>query len=147
MKPTAHAIVIYRQKVLLLLRDNKPGIPNPNKWSVLGGEVEEGETYRVALVRELFEEANIKPHNIQFLGMLTVLEGTKHALFLVRLTESEAEDVKLGNEGQRLDFFSFKEITNLPLTKNFSLFFEKYQNELKGLIKENSKILFSSLSV
>ncbi|MBC7864020.1 MAG: NUDIX domain-containing protein, partial [Bacteroidia bacterium] len=31
-------------KILLYLRDNKPGIPFPNHWDLFGGHIEEGES-------------------------------------------------------------------------------------------------------
>ncbi len=40
------AIILENDKgeFLLYLRDNKPGIPFPNHWDLIGGHVEEGET-------------------------------------------------------------------------------------------------------
>ncbi len=39
------AIIFENDKgeFLLALRDNKPGIPFPNHWDLIGGHVEEGE--------------------------------------------------------------------------------------------------------
>ena len=55
------AIILENDKgdILLYLRDNKPGIPFPNYWDLIGGHVEEGETPDQALVREVKEELNI----------------------------------------------------------------------------------------
>ena len=38
---------------LLYLRDNKPDIPFPGYWDLIGGHVEEGETPEEALIREV----------------------------------------------------------------------------------------------
>ena len=40
-------------KFLFFLRDNKPDIPHPNKWDLLGGGMEEGETPQQAVEREI----------------------------------------------------------------------------------------------
>lgn len=37
LKHGAKAFVIYNNKILLVLRDNKPDIPNPNTWNFPGG--------------------------------------------------------------------------------------------------------------
>lgn len=52
------AIILENDKreILLSLRDNKPGIPFPNYWDLIGGHVEEGETPEEALVREVKTE-------------------------------------------------------------------------------------------
>src|SRR5215510_4696734 len=43
-------------EILLLLRDNKPGIPYPNTWDLPGGHLEEGETPTECIRREMSEE-------------------------------------------------------------------------------------------
>lgn len=55
------AIIFENDKgeILLYLRDNKPEIPFPDYWDLIGGHVEEGETPEDALVREVKEELDI----------------------------------------------------------------------------------------
>jgi 8-oxo-dGTP diphosphatase len=48
------------REFLLYLRDNKPGIPFPDHWDLIGGHVEENETPEEALVREVKEELDIE---------------------------------------------------------------------------------------
>ena len=137
---TSQAIVVYNNKILLLLRDNNPNIPNPNKWSTIGGEIEKGESCEEAFKRELYEEANIIPKNFAFLGMLQTPNGLKHAIFLVRLNDVEVKNVKLGDEGQELKFFSLDELKDIPLTVNLQAYFNKFGDELKKIIEKNLKI-------
>ncbi len=47
-------------ELLLYKRDNKPGIPFPGYWDLIGGHVEDGETPEQALVREIKEELDIE---------------------------------------------------------------------------------------
>lgn len=47
-------------KVLFQLRDNKKDIPYPNRWSLFGGGIEQGETPEEAILREVDEELNLK---------------------------------------------------------------------------------------
>ena len=53
-------------KILLYLRDLKPGIPFPGYWDLFGGHIEIGETPETALVREIKEELNIQLTNYTF---------------------------------------------------------------------------------
>ena len=59
---TIAAIILENPKGELLLykRDNKPGIPFPGYWDLIGGHVEDGETPEQALVREIKEELDIE---------------------------------------------------------------------------------------
>jgi len=47
-------------KALFQLRDNKKNIPHPNKWSLFGGGIEPGETPEEAILREVYEELNLR---------------------------------------------------------------------------------------
>ena len=67
MKTIAAIILENREGELLLYkRDNKPGIPFPGYWDLIGGHVEEGETPEQALTREIKEELNIDFSNFVF---------------------------------------------------------------------------------
>ena len=48
-----------KHELLFYLRDNKPGIPFPGHWDLIGGHVEEDETPEEALVREVKEELDL----------------------------------------------------------------------------------------
>jgi len=60
---------------LLYLRDNKPGIPFPQHWDLIGGHVEEGETPEEALVREVKEELDIDLKEFEFFREYHCIEG------------------------------------------------------------------------
>lgn len=60
---------------LIYLRDNKPGIPFPDHWDLIGGHVEEGETPEEALVREVKEEIDIDLKEFRFFREYSCIEG------------------------------------------------------------------------
>ncbi|MDD5463905.1 MAG: NUDIX domain-containing protein [Candidatus Moranbacteria bacterium] len=105
-------------KYLFFLRDDKPTIPFPNTYGLLGGGIEEGEQPLDALRRELIEETNIEVFDIKELGSMnvtvTIYNGKdsqskiiRGFLFLAK-TEASLDDAEL-YEGQRLDYFSIEE--------------------------------------
>jgi 8-oxo-dGTP diphosphatase len=60
---------------LLYLRDNKPGIPFPDHWDLIGGHVEDGETPEEALVREVKEELDLDLKEYAFYRKYECLTG------------------------------------------------------------------------
>lgn len=101
-----------RDKILLYLRDNKRDIAFPNHWALLGGHIEDGETPRQALEREIQEEIGCKARNISFVSQLDVADNPScqdHTIFLFKGEIREAlEDMHL-TEGQRLGYFTLEE--------------------------------------
>jgi 8-oxo-dGTP diphosphatase len=71
------AIILENDKgeILLYLRDNKPDIPFPNHWDLIGGHVEEGETPEEALLREVKEELGIDLTDYTFYKKYECLTG------------------------------------------------------------------------
>ena len=57
----AKAILLDREgKILIYRRDDKPTIPYPNHWDLIGGTLEEGETALEGLLRETIEEIDVQ---------------------------------------------------------------------------------------
>ncbi len=62
MKPRGCSIVFLngRNRILLLLRDEKPGLPCSGMWDLPGGHVEAHETPEQCIVREMDEEMGLR---------------------------------------------------------------------------------------
>jgi 8-oxo-dGTP pyrophosphatase MutT (NUDIX family) len=66
-KTSVGMVIFSDDKVLIVKRG--PSAPwMPNKWSLTGGMVDEGETLEEAIIREVYEETKIKPNNMNYLG-------------------------------------------------------------------------------
>lgn len=139
-QPGAKAFVVYKKKVLLILRDSKRDTISPNTWNLPGGTIEKGETPLQCLNREISEELNIAPKNIFFLGQQTYEDGSLVFRYLIHLTEDEFENIRLGDEGTRLRFFSINQMGKIKLTRYLDWYFSKYFNQIKELIQEGKQI-------
>ena len=111
------AIILENDKgeFLLVLRDNKPGIPFPLHWDLIGGHVEEGETPEEALVREVKEELDIDLKEYAFYRKYECLTGDAYEnikyIYTGKINLAIEEITLL--EGERAQFFSKEEIPHL----------------------------------
>ena len=117
------AIVVEnpRKGVLLLLRDNKPGLEFANFWTLPGGRVEERESPEMAAHRELLEETGLE---LPLSPWKTYKRRHQSRNLLIRQhvyvgqTDRALQDLVLG-EGQALRYFSQQEIVSLPVAYGF----------------------------
>ena len=130
------AIILENDKgeFLLYLRDNKPDIPFPDYWDLIGGHVEEGETPEQALVREVKEELDIDLKEYTFYKKYVCLTGdayenTKY-IYTGRIN-LPIEKVTL-LEGVRPQYFTRAEIPDV-----------KFANILKSIVMDYIKDTYS----
>lgn len=76
----AVAALLYGGKVLILLRGSDAPW-EPNKWSLVGGGVEQDETEENAIARESIEEIGMYPENIQFIKRISTPDIGEIAYF------------------------------------------------------------------
>lgn len=111
------AIILENDKgeILLYLRDNKPDIPFPNHWDLIGGHVEEGETPEEALLREVKEELDIDLTDYTFYKKYECLSGDAYEnikyIYSGKINLPIEEVTLL--EGVRPQYFSKAEIPNV----------------------------------
>ena len=123
------AIILENDKgeFLLYLRDNKPGIPFPDHWDLIGGHVEEGETPEEALVREFKEELDLDLKEYTFYKKYECLTGDAYEN--IKYIYSGKINLPIEKvtllEGVRPQYFSRREIPNV-----------KFANILKTIVME-----------
>ncbi|MBT3338942.1 MAG: NUDIX domain-containing protein [Anaerolineae bacterium] len=122
------SIVIENSKkeLLLLLRDDKPDIPCPNHWSLVGGAVEEGETPEEAAHRELFEEIGLKMA-LAFWKKYDrpYPQAIVEQYIYIGKVNVEKPNILLG-EGQDFRFFRAEEIKSLKIGFGFDDLLSEY---------------------
>jgi len=116
MREYACGILVDRKRLLLGFRAPHKKIL-PNKWDVLGGMVEPGETLHQALIRELNEEIGIIPDRFELLG--SVLDpneaargGARYHLFRVSSWEGGEPQI-CNHEHTKLGWFTLEEACSL----------------------------------
>jgi 8-oxo-dGTP diphosphatase len=97
-------------KVLLLLRDDKQEIPFPNCWDLLGGHLEEGETARQCIEREMQEEIEVVLENPPLFRRYDMDDRVEHCFW--QRADFDIASLIL-HEGQRLKWFSEADIQRL----------------------------------
>jgi 8-oxo-dGTP diphosphatase len=123
------AIILENDKgeILLYLRDNRPDIPFPNHWDLIGGHVEEGETPEKALVREVKEELDIDLTDYTFYKKYECLTGDAYEnikyIYSGKINLPIEEVTLL--EGVRPQYFSKAEILNV-----------RFANILKSIVMD-----------
>ena len=122
------AVIIEKPQgeILMLLRDDKPTISNPNHWSLPGGKVKFFEKPEAAAHRELLEEIGADID-------LTLWKkyGRPHPPFIVDQyiylgkMNLPLESLTLG-EGQEMRFFGPHEMKDLKIAFEFDILLDEY---------------------
>lgn len=94
-----------------------------------GGKKEKGETPEETLLRELEEEISVRPKKYSLISKTPFLP--KYYYF-VELCKEEASKVKLGDEGQKLEFFTLEEAEKLELSTGIKYLLSKYRKFLSS---------------
>lgn len=132
-KGTSMIFLNDADQVLLFQRDDKPTIPFPNCWDILGGHVEEGETPAETIIREIEEEIGLKLHNPVLFKVFDMADRIENTFWQRANLNIATQRL---NEGQRLKWFTENEIrsmTNDQLAFGFRSvlleFFRQKRNE------------------
>lgn len=96
-------------RVLLYLRDDKPGIRFPNTWCLPGGYLEQGETPHECIRREIEEEMGVvlAADDVHHLCSEERSYGIEHTFWAE--ADLDLDQVVL-TEGQRLRWFTPEEV-------------------------------------
>jgi 8-oxo-dGTP diphosphatase len=140
MKSASVIVLKNKNRVLMHLRDDKPGIAYPGYWSFIGGGIEREETPLQSIERECLEEIGIKPRNIRLIKKIFLpfddskTEKYYEVFIFSGELDQEADEIKL-TEGQKIQYFCFDDIENLRISLG-----------LKKFILENKSLFLSGFN-
>ncbi len=125
MKRSGSSIIFVNDKreILLFLRDDKPGLPYRNMWDVPGGHVEENETPKECIIREMKEEINFDLQDFQLFCQKELDDWIEYVYWKkINLNISEIDLM----EGQDLKWFTRQEAAQTELAYSFNKIVEKF---------------------
>ena len=123
---TSIIFINRRHQILLLLRDDDPTIPYPNRWDLPGGRVEAGETPEACIVREMKEEIDLDLDAFDLFAITPMTDRTEFTFW-------KSADLDIGRinlaEGQQLRWFTRDEARAVPLAFGFNPIVEAFYRQ------------------
>jgi 8-oxo-dGTP diphosphatase len=113
-------------KILFLLRDDKPTIPYPDQWDILGGVVEEGETPEQAIIREMHEEMEL---SLRDFDVFKVFEWPEKIETVFHKKINIDIDMTNLHKGQRIKYFSKEELDSMDLAFHDNQIIKEFFNK------------------
>jgi 8-oxo-dGTP pyrophosphatase MutT (NUDIX family) len=110
-------------RLLLQLRDGGT-TKDPHRWGPPGGRVEPGEEPYEAAVRELEEETGLRVDRLDLFWSGLMPWGTE-VHFYCGATTARPHEVEC-NEGAAMEFVDAALISDLDLTRSFSMIFRRF---------------------
>lgn len=115
MKIVAKALLIDNDNNLLLLNRGMTHPNFPGHLDLPGGEVEDGETWSVAVAREVSEETGIRINAAQFKKVFERKHSTVvHVLYVAKLRNAKPH-VMLSWEHNNYQWLPLEKLLSLPL--------------------------------
>jgi mutator protein MutT len=123
------AAILYNQtnQVLLMQRDEKPGLAFAGQWTLPGGVVESGESADEAIARELREEIELQPE----VRWWKVYERPhKEGVIVVQHVytgqiDQHVDEIRL-NEGQALGYFEGSDTQTIEIAFGFDRLLQEF---------------------
>lgn len=112
-------IALFNKGKLLILQRGSTAPWMPNKWSLVGGVVDEGENEFDTILRETSEEIGQSPKNVKFVEQVKTVDSGTIFYYIGML---QTDSINLDYENQAYKFISVQEVNKydfVPHVKDF----------------------------
>lgn len=110
----------------LLLRRALSSKGNPGKWEFPGGKVENGESFDIALLREVEEETGLRVSLQRVVGAADVELADRHVAYLFLEGLLEGGQLQLSSEHEGFDWVQLHELPSMDLAAQYVRFAQEY---------------------
>ncbi|SFN20178.1 8-oxo-dGTP diphosphatase [Izhakiella capsodis] len=118
--------LIYRDKIVVIRRDNNPNIPYPDMYDVTGGTREGNETPMECAFREAREELNLSLTSELVIWMKNYSDHPQGYFMVCNIERYHVDSMRLGNEGQ---YISLMDLNNFLKSENVVPFVKARLND------------------
>jgi len=130
-------VICFRGEDVLLIERGTP--PRKGEWSIPGGRIEAGETYREAALRELFEETGIKAElGVKIATINADFEGFKYRLHDYVAIWLSGEP-RAGDDAKKAAFVSPNQLAKIEMWPKTREIIETSREAVKADIPANEK--------
>jgi 8-oxo-dGTP diphosphatase len=114
-----------QNRILLLLRDDKPDIPYPNMWDVPGGHVDPGEIPDDCIKREMKEEMELELTDFSLFSIMEFDDRIEYTFW--KKENLVISEIQL-HEGQRIQWFTEDQVKKTRLAYGFNRIARDFYN-------------------
>jgi len=116
----------------LLLRRSLSSKGNPGKWEFPGGKVENGESFDIALLREVEEETGLRVSLQRVAGAADVELADRHVAYLFLEGKLDGGHVQLSSEHEDFAWVELEELPTMDLATQYVRFAQEYARNGAG---------------
>lgn len=118
LKKASLGVVFNKEGKLLILQRREEDEWMPNKWALVGGKIEEGESAEEAILREIKEEIGISDNNLKIKIKSEIFNIEDNVLQFLFLILSETSKINLNQEHQNFKWVDFSELDEYDSVPN-----------------------------
>ncbi|MBO5743267.1 MAG: 8-oxo-dGTP diphosphatase [Clostridia bacterium] len=135
MKETTLCYIENSGRYLMLHRIKKENDINHGKWIGIGGKLEECESPEECVVREIYEETNLKVYSLKYRGKVKFISDIyDDEIMHLYTANSETDCISVCNEGE-LKWIPKEDVLSLNLWEGDKVFLEYLLNGHKDFFE------------
>lgn len=125
-------VLTYKGKILLFSLDLDQNGVQQDAWSFIGVKKVNDETFKEAICKKVKSITKLSLDSVELLNSSGFNNKKKH-LYHKQLTDENVNKMER-REGQRLQFFTLRELEKIALGEQTGMLLQEYKDEVKNLL-------------